>query len=68
MTLPQGMAALERGQSQHDKQIKAIRDLKQEGMRIVVYLIVTGRLHMALPPEPEPPYKPPRHNELHMPW
>ena len=29
-------AILERGQTQHDKQIKAIRDLVHEGMRIVV--------------------------------
>jgi hypothetical protein len=36
MTLSQRINALEKGQAQHDKQIKSIRDLMREGMRIVV--------------------------------
>ena len=36
MTQTQRLAVLERSQAQPDKQIKAIRDLVQEGMRIVI--------------------------------
>ena len=41
MILPE--AVLERGQTQHDKQIKAIRDLVHEGKRIVVQTRREGR-------------------------
>lgn len=36
MTIEQRVSALERSAAQHDKQIKAIRDLVQEGMRLMV--------------------------------
>jgi hypothetical protein len=36
VTLSERLQVLERAHAQHDKQIKAIRDLMQEGIRIVV--------------------------------
>jgi len=36
VTLEQRVSALERGAAQHDKQIKAIRSLMQEGVRLMV--------------------------------
>jgi len=36
MTLQERVAVLERNAAQHDKQIKAIRDLVQIGMRLMV--------------------------------
>ena len=36
MTLDQRVSALERSAAQHDKQIKAIRDLVHVGMRLMV--------------------------------
>jgi uncharacterized coiled-coil protein SlyX len=36
MTVEQRLTALERSAAQHDKQIKAIRDLVQQGMQLVL--------------------------------
>ena len=36
MTLQEHVAVLERSATEHDKQIKAIRDLVQTGMRLMV--------------------------------
>jgi uncharacterized coiled-coil protein SlyX len=36
LTFPERVTALERSAAQHDKQIKAIRDLVHEGMRLMV--------------------------------
>ena len=43
MSLAQRVTELERRDAQHDKQIKAIRDLVQEGMRLLIETRKEGR-------------------------
>jgi hypothetical protein len=43
MTVTERLAALERSAAQHDKQIKAIRELVHEGMRLLIETRKDGR-------------------------